>query len=266
MSATALGISCLFMVGYCVAAQIARVVSRRLVTREGIVPILINEAIAAAELCSCCFELIIVADNFGVSMYAVCLFLLTIWWGRVWGDASACPYTHMEDVVEGRTSFKEMALRSWAELMGGCCVYRVVQFVWWLELAETHRGRAFESCNADLQVSPYVGAAIEGVATLLCRLASKTISEKEPRFGSYIDSFIGTSLVVAAFNFSGGYFNPVLATALKWGCRGHTHLEHIIVYWIGACAGAVLSIPVFKLSIVRRILLGEEAGSKSKQE
>lgn len=137
------------------------------------------------------------ADNFGVSMYAVCLFLLTIWWGRVWGDASACPYTHMEDVVEGRTSFKEMALRSWAELMGGCCVYRVVQVFWWLELAETHRGRAFEACNADLQVSPYLGAVIEGVATLLCRLASKTISEKEPRFGSYIDSFIGTSLVVA---------------------------------------------------------------------
>jgi len=25
--------------------------------------------------------------------------------------------------------------------MGGCCVYRVVQLFWWLELAETHRGR-----------------------------------------------------------------------------------------------------------------------------
>ncbi|XP_016957806.1 aquaporin-11 [Drosophila biarmipes] len=266
MSTAALGVSALFMVGCCAIAQIARVVTRRVVSREGLVPILINEAIAAAELCACCFELIIVADNFGVSMYAVCLFLLTIWWGRVWGDASACPYTHMEDVVEGRTSFKEMALRSWAELMGGCCVYRVVQLFWWLELAETHRGRAFEVCNADLQVSPYLGAVIEGVATLLCRLASKTISEKEPRFGSYIDSFIGTSLVVAAFNFSGGYFNPVLATALKWGCRGHSHLEHIIVYWLGACAGAVLSIPVFRLPAVRRILLGEEAGSKSKQE
>ncbi|KAH8253725.1 hypothetical protein KR032_006631 [Drosophila birchii] len=277
MSMTALGVSALFMVGCCTIAQIARVLSRRLVAREGIVPILINEAIAAAELCACCFELIIVADNFGVSMYAICLFLLTVWWGRVWGDASACPYTHMEDVLEGRTSFKEMALRSWAELMGGCCVYRIVQLFWWLELAETHRGRAFEACNADLQVSPYLGAVIEGVATLLCRLASKAISAKEPRFGSYIDSFIGTSLVVAvvyafnyvllaAFNFSGGYFNPVLATALKWGCRGHTHLVHIIVYWIGACAGAVLSIPVFKLPVVRRILLGAEADSKAKVE
>lgn len=233
------------------------------------------------------------ADNFGVAAYAIFLFLLTCWWSKVWGDASACPYTHMEAMLEGRTSFKEMALLTWAELMGGCCVYRIVQVFWWLEFAETHKGRAFEECNADLQVSPYVGAAIEGVATLLCRLASKTLSEKEPKFSSYIDSFIGTSLVVAgkslpvselafdycqvfsqkvyafnyallaAFNFSGGYFNPVLATALKWGCRGHSNLEHIIVYWIGACLGAILSVPIFKLSIVRQFLLGEE---KPKQE
>ncbi|XP_034477424.1 aquaporin-11 [Drosophila innubila] len=262
MSLTSLGISAGFMVGCCIAAQIARRVSRRLLSQDGIVPVLMNEAIAAAELCACCFELIIVADNFGVATYAIFLFLLTIWWGKVWGDASACPYTHMEDVLEGRTSFKEMALRTWAELMGGCCVYRIVQVFWWLEFAETHKGRAFEECNADLQVSPYVGAAIEGVATLLCRLASKTLSLKEPKFSSYIDSFIGTSLVVAAFNFSGGYFNPVLATALKWGCRGHSNLEHIIVYWIGACLGALLSVPVFKIPIVKRFLLGEE---KAKQ-
>lgn len=42
-----------------------------------------------------------------------------------------------------------------------------------------------------------MGAAIEGFATLLCRLASKTLSEKDPKFCSIIDSFIGTSLVVA---------------------------------------------------------------------
>lgn len=59
MSLASLGISALFMVGCCAAAQIARFLSQRLVTREGIVPILINEAIAAAELCACCFELII---------------------------------------------------------------------------------------------------------------------------------------------------------------------------------------------------------------
>lgn len=48
-----------------------------------------------------------------------------------------------------------------------------------------------------VQVHPYMGAVIEGFATLLCRLASKTLSEKGTKFCSVIDSFIGTSLVVA---------------------------------------------------------------------
>lgn len=47
------------------------------------------------------------------------------------------------------------------------------------------------------QVNPYLGAVIEGVATLLCRLASRALGELGPRHAPIIDSFIGTSLVVA---------------------------------------------------------------------
>jgi aquaporin related protein len=146
--------------------------------------------------------------------------------------------------------------------MGGCCIYRYVQLYWWLELTSTHEGRAFEECKADLQVPLIAGAIIEGVATLCCRLASKTISEKDPKFGAMLDSFIGTSLVVAAFNYSGGYFNPVLATGLKWGCRGNTAIEHFIVYWIGSCTGAVLSVPLFKHQLFKKYFLQEEIDKK----
>lgn len=136
-------------------------------------------------------------------------------------------------------------------------------------------------------MSPLAGALVEGVATLLCRLASKTLSEKNPKFTTVLDSFVGTSLVVAgkefkrliwfrhhhiawltivlmsffyfeAFNYSGGYFNPVLSTSLKWGCSGNTDIEHIVVYWIGACGGALLSVPAFKHPLVRNLLLGEK--------
>lgn len=41
------------------------------------------------------------------------------------------------------------------------------------------------------------GAAIEGTATCLCRIASNALSEFKPRFSTAIDSFISTSLVVA---------------------------------------------------------------------
>ena len=131
-----------------------------------------------------------------------------------------------------------------------------------------------------LKVSPLIGAVIEGVATLLCRLASKALSENNPKHASTIDSFIGTSLVVAgnikshpltstigliiiiyflkAFQFSGGYFNPVLATALQWSCNGVNNIDHIIVYWIGCCIGSIASIYVYRLPSVRKLLISEK--------
>lgn len=59
MSMAALGVSTAFMVGCCVAAQIGRVMTRRYFQEDGLLPVLFNEGIAAAELCACCFELII---------------------------------------------------------------------------------------------------------------------------------------------------------------------------------------------------------------
>lgn len=58
----------------------------------------------------------------------------------------------MEDWLEGKSSLRSVILKTWAQLMGGCCVYRFVQLFWWFEFAQTHEGRAFENCTTDLQV------------------------------------------------------------------------------------------------------------------
>lgn len=94
----------------------------------------------------------LVADNFGVGVYAIFLFFLTILWSMVWGDATACPYTHLEDLLEGKSSIRSVLLKIWAQLIGGCCVFRFVQIFWWFEFAQTHEGRAFAPCTTDLQV------------------------------------------------------------------------------------------------------------------
>ena len=47
------------------------------------------------------------------------------------------------------------------------------------------------------QIPVLYGAIVEGVATMLCRLTSKYLSDKEPQYATAIDSFIATSLVVA---------------------------------------------------------------------
>ncbi|BES92397.1 aquaporin rerated protein, invertebrate [Nesidiocoris tenuis] len=239
VSAAYIGLTCLI-------AWWARQLTERLQIQSNVKKILLLEAIATWELCAACFELIIVADNYGVSTYALFLFVLTIWWSRNWGDATACPYTHFEDVAEGREWIGQAILKILAQLAGGLLTYGYTQYLWSLEVSANHRGRAYEACTADLQVPAVIGAVIEGVATCACRLASRFIAEINPTFGTELDAFIGTSLVVAAFNYSGGYFNPALATSLKLGCDGHTPEQHFFVYWIGSTVGALASVYLYK--------------------
>ncbi|XP_039756208.1 aquaporin-11 isoform X3 [Pararge aegeria] len=248
-------VSTLFILLTSLLAHCARRLVQKTV-KEPFVRLLLEEAIAAAELCGCCFELIVVADHFGVATYAIFLFVLTIWWSLNWGDATACPYTHIEDVIEGRGDVKKAFLKTWAELAGGLLVFKYVQTYWALEISETHKNKASEDCTADLQVPVLYGAMVEGIATCLCRLASRSLSDLNPRYATAIDSFIGTSLVVAAFDYSGGYFNPVLATSLKAGCEGHTLMEHALVYWLGACAGSIISVYVYKIPSIQKYVKG----------
>lgn len=57
-----------------------------------------------------------------------------------------------------------------------------------------------------------------------------------------------------AFTTTGGYFNPVLATALKFGCQGHTVTEHVVVYWGGSCVGSALSVFLYHHTKLRDIV------------
>uniref|UniRef100_A0A0K2VBB8 Aquaporin n=1 Tax=Lepeophtheirus salmonis TaxID=72036 RepID=A0A0K2VBB8_LEPSM len=211
----------------------------------------ILEAIAAAELCGCSFELIIIADNYGVFSYGIFLFFLTIWWSSRWSTETACPYTHFEECLIGKKTLIETVVRTLSGTLGGVIVFQYIYLLWSIELTETHVGRAhgatFNNCPSDLKVSAYAGALVEGISTMLCRCSSKFLSDKQPQYSSVIDSFIATFLVVASFNYSGGYLNPVLATSLKYGCRGHPLMEHICVYWIGSSLGAFASLYVYPL-------------------
>ena len=48
-----------------------------------------------------------------------------------------------------------------------------------------------------LQIPLLFGAIVEAGGTMLCRLTSKFLSDKEPQYAGAIDSFVATSLVVA---------------------------------------------------------------------
>ena len=141
-----------------------------------------------------------VADNYGLAAYGLYLFLATIWWSLHWGerreseykshykndisgDATACPYNHFESCVEGNMSKQETIVRTIAQVIGGVAVFRLIQVLWGIEIAETHVGRShsaiYSVCSADLTVPVLHGAIIEGVATWVCRIGSRSAKDLE---------------------------------------------------------------------------------------
>jgi len=170
--------------GYILLVLFLAELVRRLVAplNAGLVKTALNEAIAAAELCGACFELIIIADNYGLLAYGFYLFLLTIWWSQHWGDATACPYNHFEELLQGNLSRQETIVRTIAEIVGGVAVFKLIQVLWSLEIAETHQGRShsaiYNVCLADLTVPVLHGAIIEGTATLVCLLPTAKLEQR----------------------------------------------------------------------------------------
>lgn len=64
---------------------------------------------------------------------------------------------------------------------------------------------------------------------------------------------------ILAFNYTGGYLNPALATSLKYGCLGTSSLEHVMVYWIGACIGSIASLRVYRMPLVQNFIQSQES-------
>jgi len=54
-----------------------------------------------------------------------------------------------------------------------------------------------------------------------------------------INSVVTVLLVMFALNTTGGYFNPIMASALTFGCEGNSLFEHLAVYWIGSLVGGI---------------------------
>ncbi|XP_071514871.1 aquaporin-11-like [Panulirus ornatus] len=212
------------------------------------------ELVAAAEMCATSYELSVVAQSYGLAVYSVSLFLIIIWRSQTWGSATACPYTLLEQYLEDGANLLHVLLKIIAQLIGGLASTKWMKYLWMMGLAETHISRTTDNCKADLQVPVILGFLIEFWLTCACCLVSRALGEIKPKFASAMDSFFATSMVLLALSYSGGYFNPVLATSLKWSCHGHTNAEHIIVYWAGSVLGSMLSIQLWNLATVKNAL------------
>jgi len=212
------------------------------------------DLLCGVELCVCGYELGVVLDIYGIPLYSVFLWIVLCWQAISWGDATANPYSHLLQWYSGSQSTLHSIVRVLAGSAGALSSYLLLAPLWQYELSHFHAGRAGNNaagaCGDDLQVSMLAGLGVELLGTLGCFLSGSILSDiphlkTNPLLVTLLDNIVGVALVIAAFDLTGGYFNPNLALGIKLGCGQGGHIQHLAVYWVGPCIGALIAGPVY---------------------
>lgn len=216
------------------------------------VRLLIGELISTCELCADCAELNIVYEKHGSLAYALALFLLTYLWIDAFGEAHTTPGYLIEDyfLVKGNEMLKtgDAYARFIGQSLALPLAWRFASLYWNYRLISEHSEMLVsENCKSSLTTSTINGFLVEFLCCLLCR-SLELIGHKlldtgslSKRFVSLVSSFACTVLVVVALEISGGYFNPVLAASLEFGCKGIHFYQHVLVFWLGPLFGHLLA-------------------------
>ncbi len=63
---------------------------------------------------------------------------------------------------------------------------------------------------------------------------------------------------VTGLSWTGMNVNPALATATTYNCKGHSLLEHVVVYWCGPFLGVLASMALFNYVLTDEYSAGEK--------
>jgi len=220
--------------------------------------------IATLEACFVSWEIITIFMAYGKTLFALFCFVNLVQraYRTNFYTGVSCPYSHLitylvtrHDKIYGMPFF-ELTIRILAQILGGLMAYRLNQSAWNFFLTPIHwyqtYNTSYGNCWTFLNVPTTFGFIIEFVGTFLCSLLGSFLYDFEilPRFpllgyhGRILAQSFGTlCLVLSAFNFTGGFYHPIMASIRTYGCRGFfrnlTSLDHFTVYWMGSTLGAL---------------------------
>lgn len=210
--------------------------------------LVLAEIIATLELCADCAELGVAYELHGYIGLGTALLLLCFWWCYVWGDAEACPCGPVEECIFGDGFNADVIKKLIGQSIGGAITTLWIHYIWSFHMTPDHEAlHTAAECQAGLQVHMAIGALIEGLITLISRVVALESGYWTTELSITANATVTTILVLAATSTTGGFFNPVLATALTLGCKGNTVVEHFVVYWLGSFVGGFIGRYLFQL-------------------
>jgi hypothetical protein len=235
---------------------------------SGLCRSILLDFLAAGEASLLSWELLTLFHAYGLPVWSVFTYLTLVAKAyRYRVDCVACPYSHILSCLTGQQVWQQAILRICSQLAAGSAYFHLLASIWDLGLSPIHVYRsywmAYGRCASWLEVATWAGFLYECFGSLLCGLWSSLIYDIQlwPRLSLHVrilaNSLITLAAVLVAFYHTGGFFQPLLAYSRTFGCVGMLRevslVDHILVYWVGATAGAVAAL--YMSPMVKRILL-----------
>ncbi|XP_071484111.1 aquaporin-11-like [Diadema antillarum] len=202
------------------------------------------ELIDTFQLVCCLFENGMVL-RLGLLPFATVLFILTILYALIF-EGFANPAAVLDYILRGKLTAVAGILTILVELLGAIAAYRYTTFIWKSSWAPSPRHfhaatveMISENCSAGLNVSPFVGFAVEMLSVTFLKLVAG-VFQGGRRFWRLINAVISVLVVIYGLDYTGALMNPVLGFALGWGCHDHQVPTHLLVYWLGPFTGILV--------------------------
>jgi len=223
------------------------------------------EMIGTMESAVICYELnFIIYELFGVPIYTLMLFLSLMWQTKRSSEFAyiANPsYLVVNHIKAVRGTVQEPHFANYLFLLfmllgefAGVALayYWVTNVVWkcanfWTfwRVSNHHMARVSpKSWHSQLRTTPMYGMAFEGGFTILTYILPKLIKHKTDFTDDTALILINAGRAIfsgIAQPYTGGFYNPILATAVEYTVGGHTLATKFQVYWITPIAATVLA-------------------------
>jgi len=222
------------------------------------------EMIGTMELGVICFELnFIINDLFGPAVYTIMLFLSLMWQHKrasefaYYANPSIIFVKHVKSyravTLDGHfSSYIFIMFMLVGEMCGAALAYYWVTMVAWKyaylwtfwKSSNYHMKRYGSSWSSSLRSSPSFGMGIEGGFTFLCYIWPKLIKHKTNFGGDAALLLINAGRALFSGigqQYTGGYYNPIMATALEYTTGGYSLTTKFQVYWAAPIVSSIVA-------------------------
>ncbi|NXD42124.1 AQ12B protein, partial [Copsychus sechellarum] len=243
------------VVGLC---QLLRWLSKRFLS-PGTHSCLAREFAGSLQLCTSCLELRMMMEigpwggGFGLDVVLTLLFLLSAAQGACSDGASANPTVSLQEFLLLQSGLAATAAKLLAQAVGAGAGWALTRLYWSWELTQLHfiQNLIAPECSSAIRAPLPHAALVEGSCSFLFHLVLLRLGQSHPLGRVPVLAATVTFLTYTAGPFTGGFFNPALATATTFQCSGSSFWDYIQVYWLGPLAGMLAALLLFQGNIPR---------------